>query len=63
MPKALEHKLENEAAAEHLKGKAKSAYVYGTMRKTGWKPTPKKPTPEASTDAEHESEGFHEANK
>jgi hypothetical protein len=38
MPKALEHKLEKEAAKKHLKGKHRDAYIYGTMRKTGWKP-------------------------
>lgn len=44
MPKALEEKLSKEAMAEHLKGKAKAAYIYGTMRKTGWVPsTQKKP--------------------
>ena len=47
MPIKLEHKLEHEAAAEHLKGKAKSAYVYGTLRKTGWTPGEKKAEPEA----------------
>jgi hypothetical protein len=38
MPKALEEKLERQAAAEGLKGDRKDAYVYGTMRKTGWEP-------------------------
>jgi hypothetical protein len=38
MPKALERKLEKQASAEGLKGARKDAYVYGTMRKTGWKP-------------------------
>ena len=38
MPKALEHKLEREAESKGLKGKRKDAYVYGTLRKTGWKP-------------------------
>lgn len=38
MPKALEKKLKKEAKKEGLKGKSKNAYVYGTMRKTGWKP-------------------------
>ena len=38
MPKALERKLYREATEKGLKGKAKAAYVYGTLRKTGWKP-------------------------
>ena len=41
MPKALERKLEKEADKEGLKGKEKNAYVYGTLRKTGWKPKEK----------------------
>lgn len=38
MPKALEDKLKKEAASKGLKGEKKDAYVYGTLRKTGWKP-------------------------
>jgi len=38
MPKALERKLIAEAEVKHLKGKRKNAYVYGSLRKTGWKP-------------------------
>jgi hypothetical protein len=38
MPVALERKLIKEAIKKHLKGRRKDAYVYGTMRKTGWKP-------------------------
>lgn len=38
MPKALEQKLSKEASKEGLTGKRKDAYVYGTLRKTGWKP-------------------------
>lgn len=38
MPKALERKLEKEAEAKGLKGDRKNAYVYGTLRKTGWAP-------------------------
>lgn len=38
MPKALEHKLEKSCAKAGLTGKRKDACVYGTMRKTGWKP-------------------------
>jgi hypothetical protein len=38
MPKALEGKLARQATKKHLTGKRKNAYIYGTMRKTGWKP-------------------------
>lgn len=38
MPKVLEEQLKHEAAAKGLKGKRADAYVYGTLRKTGWKP-------------------------
>lgn len=39
MPKALEEKLKHEAAAKGLSGKRANAYVYGTMRQTGWTPS------------------------
>lgn len=38
MPKKLEKELEHQADKKGLKGARKDAYVYGTMRKTGWKP-------------------------
>jgi hypothetical protein len=38
MPKDLEKKLEQEARKKGLTGEHANAYVYGTMRKTGWKP-------------------------
>ena len=38
MPKALEDALKKAAVKRGFKGKRKDAYVYGTMRKTGWKP-------------------------
>lgn len=38
MPKALEKYLRKEAAKHHLHGTRLNAYVYGTMRKIGWKP-------------------------
>jgi hypothetical protein len=37
MPKKLEAKLKREASKKGLTGKRKAAYVYGTLRKTGWK--------------------------
>lgn len=42
MPKALETKLKKEAAKQGIKGEKKDAYVYGTLRKTGWKPAREK---------------------
>lgn len=38
MPKALEEKLRKEALKRRLTGKRANAFIYGTMRKTGWKP-------------------------
>jgi len=38
MPIKLERKLEKEADKKGLTGKRKDAYVYGGLRKTGWKP-------------------------
>ena len=38
MPEALERELKSKARSKGLKGKRANAYVYGTMRKTGWKP-------------------------
>ena len=40
MQKEMERKLKMRAKKKGLKGKRSNAYVYGTMRKTGW--TPKK---------------------
>lgn len=42
MPKKLESKLKREASKKGLKGERKDAYIYGTLRKTGWKPSQKK---------------------
>lgn len=42
MPKALERKLKLEAKKKGLGKKRMGAYVYGTLRKTGWKPKSKK---------------------
>lgn len=38
MPKKLEQKLKKQAVKKGLKGKRKSAYAYGSLRKTGWTP-------------------------
>lgn len=42
MPKALEGKLKRQAKQKGLWKKRTGAYVYGTLRKTGWKPKRKK---------------------
>lgn len=42
MPVALERKLRKRAAKMGLSGKRARAYVYGTMRKTGWTPSTQK---------------------
>lgn len=39
MPLELERELKAGARRKGLKGKRADAYVYGTMRKTGWKPS------------------------
>jgi len=38
MPKALELKLRCEARRKGLTGRRARAYVYGTLRRTGWVP-------------------------
>lgn len=38
MPKEFERKLKRDAKKKHLSKKRTGAYVYGTMRKKGWKP-------------------------
>lgn len=42
MPKALERKLIAEARKKGLGKRRMGAYVYGTLRKTGWKPKKRK---------------------
>jgi hypothetical protein len=44
MPKALERKLQREAAVRGFDEARTNAYVYGTLRKTGWKPAREKRT-------------------
>ena len=38
MPKGLERKLKREAKAKAFGKQRTNAYVYGTLRKLGWKP-------------------------
>lgn len=42
MPKELERKLMAEARKKGLSKKRANAYVYGTLRKTGWIPSREK---------------------
>jgi len=44
MPKKLEQKLKREVKKKHpsWSKKRKDAYIYGTLRKLGWKPSSRK---------------------
>lgn len=42
MPASLERKLRNQGKKKGLTGKRLDAYIWGTLRKTGWKPTRKR---------------------
>jgi len=42
MPKALERQLIARARKLGFTGKRRDAYVYGTLRKTGWTPKRRK---------------------
>ena len=42
MPKVLERKLKSQVAKKPWSEERKSAYVYGTLRKTGWTPSHQK---------------------
>ncbi|GAG12025.1 unnamed protein product [marine sediment metagenome] len=42
MPAALERELKETARKKGLSKKRAGAYVYGTLRKTGWKPKKKR---------------------
>ena len=42
MPKVLEKKLRAEARKKGYTGERADRYVFGTLRKTGWKPSKKK---------------------
>lgn len=39
MPAKMEKNLREQALKKGLEGDRKNAFVYGTMRKTGWKPS------------------------
>ena len=38
MPKAIEQKLKRQAKKKGFGKKRAAAYIYGTLRKLGWKP-------------------------
>lgn len=42
MPKALENKLRKEGKKKGFSGERLSAYIFGTLRRTGWKPNREK---------------------
>lgn len=42
MPEEMERKLRKKANKKGLSKERADAYVYGTMRKTGWKPSKEK---------------------
>lgn len=44
MPKTMERELKREARKKGFSKERTGAYVYGTMRKTGWKPSTQKHT-------------------
>lgn len=39
MPAQLERQLKSKVAKKDWSKERKNAYVYGTLRKTGWKPS------------------------
>ena len=42
MPKKMEQRLKRQAKKKGFGKERSDAYVYGTMRKTGWKPSREK---------------------
>ncbi len=42
MPVEMERKLRSEARRKGMSGKEADAFVFGTMRKQGWKPSTQK---------------------
>lgn len=42
MPKELEEKLKKQGRKKGFTGERLAAYVYGTMRKLGWRPSREK---------------------
>ena len=42
MPEELEKDLKRQIASKNWSEDRKNAYIYGTLRKTGWKPSTQK---------------------
>ena len=42
MPKELENRLKQQVSNKNWNEEKKNAYIYGTLRKTGWKPSTQK---------------------
>jgi hypothetical protein len=42
MPKAMEKNLKSKARKKGMSKERAGAYIYGTMRKAGWKPSKEK---------------------
>jgi hypothetical protein len=42
MPKELENRLKQKVSNKNWSEEKKNAYIYGTLRKTGWKPSTQK---------------------
>ena len=42
MPKELENKLKQQVSNKNWSEEKKNDYIYGTLRKTGWKPSTQK---------------------
>ena len=42
MPEELEKGLKRQVSGKNWSEERKNAYIYGTMRKTGWKPSTQK---------------------
>ena len=42
MPKELENRLKQQVSNKNWSEEKKNAYIYGTLRKTGWKPSTQK---------------------
>ena len=53
MPKAMEKQLKKAAKKKGLKGKRARAYIYGTMRKAGWRPKREKRKSEQREDVRY----------
>lgn len=60
MPKELETKLKKEAASKGYSGEKADAFVYGSLRKTGWKPKREREGGQGTGHGSLEDITFHE---